>query len=61
MTRQFHRQLTRIKLRTSAQQQVPATFARRILAAYAAHPAVWNGRAMIGHDPRCRFLPRRNV
>jgi len=53
MTRQFRRQLTRIRLRTAAQKRCPADFARRILAAYVAHPAAWNGRAAIGHDPRC--------
>jgi hypothetical protein len=56
MTRQFRRQLTRIKLRTSAQKRCPASFERRMLAAYAEHPATMNGRAMIGHDPLCSFV-----
>ena len=56
MTRQFRRQVTRIKLRTTAQKRCPPDFARRILAAYAAHPAVWTGRAAIGHDPRCNLV-----
>jgi hypothetical protein len=53
--RQFRR-LQRIRLRTTAQKRCPPDFARRILVAYAAHPAVWNGRAMIGHDPRCNIV-----
>jgi hypothetical protein len=27
-----------------------------MLAAYVACPATMNGRAMIGHDPRCQFI-----
>ena len=52
--RQFHRR--NLRMRTAAQKRCPASFERRMLTAYAEHPATMNGRAMIGHDPRCKFV-----
>ena len=54
MTRQFRRRS--LRMRTAEQKRCPASFERRMLAAYAEHPATMNGRAMIGHDPRCKFI-----
>jgi hypothetical protein len=51
--RQFRRRS--LRMRTAAQKRCPASLERRMLAAYAEHPATMNGRAMIGHAPNCRF------
>jgi hypothetical protein len=54
--RQFRR-LQRITMRTAAQNRCPADFMRRILAAHATSPfPIGYSHAMIGHDPRCKFL-----
>jgi hypothetical protein len=51
------RQFRRIKLRTAAQKRCPPSFTRRMLAAYATSPfPIGYSRAMIGHDPRCKFV-----
>jgi hypothetical protein len=54
MTRQFRRRS--LRMRTAAQKRCPVSFERRMLTAYAEHPATMNSRAMIGHDPRCKFV-----
>jgi hypothetical protein len=42
---------------TAAQRKCPASFARRVLSAYAEDQfAVRDSRTLSGHDPQCRFV-----